>query len=46
MDLQTNYLGLELKNPVIPGASPLSQDISNIKKMEDSGAAAVVLYSF
>jgi dihydroorotate dehydrogenase (fumarate) len=45
MDLQTNYLGLELKNPIIPGASPLSQDIANIKKMEDMGAAAVVLYS-
>jgi dihydroorotate dehydrogenase (fumarate) len=45
MDLQTNYLGLELKNPIVPGASPLSQDIGNIKKMEDFGAAAVVLYS-
>lgn len=45
MDLQTNYLGIELKNPVVPGASPLSQDISNIKKMEDAGAPAVVLYS-
>jgi dihydroorotate dehydrogenase (fumarate) len=45
MDLQTNYLGLELKNPVISGASPLSQDIANIKKMEEYGASAVVLYS-
>jgi dihydroorotate dehydrogenase (fumarate) len=45
MDISTNYLGLELKNPVVPGASPLSQDISNIKKMEDAGAAAVVMYS-
>ena len=45
MDLSTNYLGLQLKNPIIPSAGPLSEDISNIKLMEDSGAAAVVLYS-
>jgi dihydroorotate dehydrogenase (fumarate) len=45
MNLTTSYLGLELKNPVIPSAGPISQEISNIKLMEDSGAAAVVLYS-
>lgn len=45
MDLTTNYLGLELKNPVVPGASPLSQDINNIKALEDAGAPAIVLYS-
>jgi len=45
MDLSTNYLGLQLKNPIIPSAGPLSEDISNIKLMEDTGAAAVVLYS-
>ncbi len=45
MDLSTNYLGLPLKNPIVPSASPLSEDISNIKLMEDAGAAAVVLYS-
>ncbi len=45
MDLSTNYLGLQLKNPIVPSAGPLSQDIGNIKLMEDSGAAAVVLYS-
>jgi dihydroorotate dehydrogenase (fumarate) len=45
MDLTTNYLGLKLKNPIVPSASPLSKDIGNIKKMEDSGAAAVVLHS-
>lgn len=45
MDLQTNYLGIELKNPIVPGASPLSQDISNIKKLEDAGAPAIVMYS-
>lgn len=45
MNLLTNYLGLDLKNPIVPSAGPLSQSISNIKLMEDSGAAAVVLYS-
>ncbi len=45
MDLLTNYLGIDLKNPVVPGASPLSQDIDNIKKLEDAGAPAIVMYS-
>jgi dihydroorotate dehydrogenase (fumarate) len=45
MDLTTNYLGMELKNPIIPSAGPLSKEIGNIKAMEDAGAAAVVLYS-
>ncbi len=45
MDLTTNYLGLELINPLVPSAGPLSEDISNIKAMEDAGAAAVVIYS-
>lgn len=45
MNLATNYLGLELKNPIIPSAGPLSSEISNIKAMEDAGAAAVVLFS-
>jgi dihydroorotate dehydrogenase (fumarate) len=45
MDLSTTYLGLKLKNPLVPSASPLSEEIDNIKKMEDVGASAVVLYS-
>jgi dihydroorotate dehydrogenase (fumarate) len=45
MDLKTTYMGLELKNPLVPSASPLSEDISNIRRMEDAGAAAVVMYS-
>lgn len=46
MDLSTNYLGLKLRSPLVPSAAaPLSEDIGNIKLMEDSGAAAVVLYS-
>ena len=45
MDLSTTYLGMNLKNPIVPSASPLSRSISTIRKMEDNGAAAVVLYS-
>jgi dihydroorotate dehydrogenase (fumarate) len=45
MDLSTTYLGMKLKNPVVPSASPLSKEIDTIKKMEDAGASAVVMYS-
>ena len=45
MDLSTTYLGLKLQNPLVPAASPLSEEIDNIKRMEDAGASAVVLYS-
>jgi dihydroorotate dehydrogenase (fumarate) len=45
MDLTTRYLGLTLKNPIVPSASPLGNEIDNLKKMEDAGAAAVVLES-
>ncbi len=45
MNLTTTYLGLKLRTPLVPAASPLSEDIDNVKKMEDAGAPAVVLYS-
>ncbi len=45
MDLKTSYLGLDLRNPIVPSASPLSYDLDNIKLMEDMGAGAVVMYS-
>lgn len=45
MDLTTNYLGLKLHSPLVVSASPLSEDVDNIKRMADAGAAAVVLYS-
>ncbi len=45
MDLTTTYLGLRLRTPLVPSASPLSEHIDNIRQMEDAGAAAVVLYS-
>lgn len=44
-DLSTTYLGLNLKNPLVPSASPLMQKVDNIKRMEEAGAAAVVLHS-
>jgi dihydroorotate dehydrogenase (fumarate) len=44
-DLQTNYLGLQLKNPIVPSASPLSRNLDDIKALEDAGASAIVLYS-
>ncbi len=45
MDLTSTYLGIDLKNPIVPSASPLSRDVGKIKEMEDAGAAAVVLHS-
>lgn len=45
MDLSTTYMGLELKNPVVPSASPLARKVDWAKKMEDAGAAAVTLHS-
>lgn len=45
MDLSTTYMGLKLKNPIVPSASPLSRDINTIKALEDAGASAIVLYS-
>lgn len=45
MDLSTQYLGLKLKNPIVPSASPLSHSIDSMKRLEDAGAAAVVMYS-
>lgn len=45
MDLTTTYLGLELKNPLVPSSSPLSRNLGTLRRMEDQGAAAIVLYS-
>ena len=45
MDLSTTYLGMKLKNPIVPSASPLSRTVSSIRQLEDAGASAVVLYS-
>ena len=45
LDLKTTYLGLELKNPLVASASALSKKSSLVKKMEDAGISAVVMYS-
>jgi len=45
MDLSTQYLGFPLKNPIVASASPLSRTLDGIRRLEDAGAAAVVMYS-
>ena len=45
IDLSTSYLGLKLKNPLVASASPLCEDLGNIRRLEDAGASAVVLQS-
>jgi dihydroorotate dehydrogenase (fumarate) len=45
VDLTTTYLGLELKNPLVASASPLSEKVDSIRRLEDAGLSAVVIYS-
>ena len=45
MSLATNYLGLELSNPLVASASPLNNKLDNIRRLEDAGAGAIVLPS-
>lgn len=45
MDLSTRYLGFDLPHPFMPGASPLVDDLDTVKRLEDAGAAAIVLHS-
>jgi len=45
IDLATTYMGLALKNPIVPSASPLSKRLSSIRQMEDAGAAAITMDS-
>lgn len=45
MNLETEYLGLKLKSPLVASASPLTQEVSNGKRLEDAGAAAIVMHS-
>lgn len=45
IDLSTTYLGLKLKNPIVASASPLSKKIEQVKRMEEAGVSAVVMYS-
>jgi len=45
MDITTKYLGLPLKNPLVASASPLSRTLDGMKRLEDAGVAAIVVYS-
>lgn len=45
MDLRTTYLGLPLAHPLMPGASPLVDDLDTVKRLEDAGASAIVMHS-
>jgi dihydroorotate dehydrogenase (fumarate) len=45
VNLTTTYLGLKLKNPLVASPSPLSEKVENVKRMEEAGIAAVVMYS-
>lgn len=45
MDLRTTYLGLELDHPLMPGASPLVDDLDMVRRLEDAGSAAIVMHS-
>ncbi|HUI42022.1 MAG TPA: dihydroorotate dehydrogenase-like protein [Terriglobia bacterium] len=45
VDLGTTYLGLKLKSPLLASSSPLTRELDNIRRMEDAGAAAIVMHS-
>jgi dihydroorotate dehydrogenase (fumarate) len=45
MNLETKYLGLDLKHPIMAGASPLPDDLDKIRALEDGGIAAITMYS-
>jgi dihydroorotate dehydrogenase (fumarate) len=45
MDLSTDYLGFHLPHPFMPGSSPLVDDLDMVKRLEDAGAAAIVMHS-
>ena len=45
MDLSTTYLSFKLATPFIPGASPLTADLSMVRRLEDAGAPMIVMYS-
>lgn len=45
MMLESKYMGLDLKNPIVASSSPLSRNLDNIRRLEDAGAAAIVLFS-
>jgi dihydroorotate dehydrogenase (fumarate) len=45
VDFSTNYLGLKLAHPILPGASPLTWDVDSVRSLEDAGAPAIIMKS-
>lgn len=45
LDLTTTYMGLPLKNPLVASAPPLSKKLDTVRRLQDAGAAAIVMYS-
>jgi len=45
IDLSTTYMGLKLRTPLVPSASPLTQEFDSVRRLEDTGAAAIVFHS-
>jgi len=45
VDLSTNYLGLELKNPLVASASPVTSKLESLRRLEEAGAAAAIMHS-
>jgi dihydroorotate dehydrogenase (fumarate) len=45
MSLETNYLGLKLRNPIVASAGPLQQKLSGVKSLADAGVGAIVMFS-
>jgi dihydroorotate dehydrogenase (fumarate) len=45
MDLSTTYLGFKLANPLMAGASPMADDLDMVRRLEDAGSSAIVMYS-
>ncbi len=45
MNLQTTYLGMKLANPIMPGSSPMVDNLDLVRRLEDAGASAVVMHS-
>lgn len=45
MNLTTTYMGLALRNPIVPSASPMSENVDNIRRMAEAGAPAIIMFS-
>ena len=45
MNIETHYLGLHLRSPIVPSACPLTERLENVKRLEDAGAGAIVFHS-